>query len=605
MTDAIRIGSRNAEIIEDLTLIAHPAQTPAGGIVLLVATVNVAGTFAVGWRVEGPVTLTRADSTVALLGATTVAGDEIEVPDGDLPFELRATLDTTPLAVGPWTVTLELANTEPAVARARPLTATAYVEVRQRPFAAGDPVSVSMRRAAVTPTPDQALWVSIRSGADALGFDSYLRFMDRVWCDGATGFGGRRGRSRTQKDLRRADRLASLPFVNADRYRLLKAATEVFLMINCRTDHGDFADVDLEEEGARLNQVLNPGDLEERFRRYLVQTPDGQGGELDVLPYLGLVRRKLGDVPVVGPGIGDDAEAAVCYGILAEKLTNPCFLELIHSYWLERSGLVHAMHALDWRFQNKAPDYPGRNPLAALDIDPLRPLNSLLWGWAQDEQHRLTPKRREREYAHLYGLSLGGRPPQVADSRSRFMAAFHNLLGECLTFYAHDDHTAYIANGFDVLNGLKEVHLLLAQGAHNQYGELPWTTRHEMLMSQWILSRPEIRDFLPSRVMVDSPEIWIDAVEAMNRLHGGPDVSVLHYRDLAAYGEQLLLSIRFGSWTSATDPDRAANWARYFRREVQQYCHAYRAVTGHGLAARPGASANGYARRRPFPAYRG
>ena len=80
---------------------------------------------------------------------------------------------------------------------------------------------------------------------------------------------------------------------------------------------------------------------------------------------------------------------------------------------------------------------------------------------------------------------------------------------------------------------------------------------------------------------------------------------MLHYRDLAAYGEQLLLSIRFGSWTSATDPDRAANWARYFRREVQQYCHAYRAVTGHGLAARPEASANGYARRRPFPAYRG
>src|SRR6185436_19057194 len=104
-------------------------------------------------------------------------------------------------------------------------------------------------------------------------------------------------------------------------------------------------------------------------------------------------------------------------------------------------------------------------------------------------------------------------------------------------------------------NALKETHLLLTQGAHNQYGDLPWTARHEMLMSQWILARPEMREFLPSRIMVDSPEGWMDPVDGMNRLQGWSDSTSLHYRDLALSGEQLMLSIRFGAWTSVSNPD--------------------------------------------------
>jgi hypothetical protein len=125
-------------------------------------------------------------------------------------------------------------------------------------------------------------------------------------------------------------------------------------------------------------------------------------------------------------------------------------------------------------------------------------------------------------------------------------------------------------------------------------------------MAQWILSRPEIRDFLPHQIMIDTPEVWMRSVDGMNRLQGWSDVSVLHYRDLAEFTEQLLLGIRYGAWTSVNDPDQAANWARYFRREVQQYCHAYQAVTGQGVHRRAHAPAalggraatNGYARRQ-------
>ena len=46
---------------------------------------------------------------------------------------------------------------------------------------------------------------------------------------------------------------------------------------------------------------------------------------------------------------------------------------------------------------------------------------------------------------------------------------------------------------------------MLAQGAHNQFGDLPSTARQEMLMQQWLLARPEFREFLPTRIMVAVP----------------------------------------------------------------------------------------------------
>src|SRR5688572_24188496 len=427
MTEVVRMGSREADTSQ-LQLTAQPTQITAGGIVLLVATTTLQGTYDVTWRVEGPVVLTEGETAIALLGATTVTGNQVTFVTGesrDADFQIRATFDTSELAVGSWTVSITLTQVGVGAAHTA---AAEPIRVVQAPFASGDGVSVSMRRAAVAATVDQPLWVTIRASTRALGFDNYIRFTDRVLCDGDDRLGSRRiGSRETRRELRRTDRRTALPFPNVDRYRLLKAATEVFIMINCRTDHGDFSTVDLDEESARLNRNVRRGDLEAQFRRYLVETPDGRGGELDVLPYLGLVRRKLGDVPVVGRGADDD-DAAVCYGILAEKLTNPCFLELIHSYWLERSGLVSTMNAINWRFQNRAPAYPGRDPLAGLDVDPLRPLNNILWGWAQDEQHRLTAVRRDNEYQHLYGLSLGGPGRRVADARSRFMGAFHSLL---------------------------------------------------------------------------------------------------------------------------------------------------------------------------------
>ena len=575
-----------------ITLLAEPGRIATGGVVTVTAELPQRDRkYAVEWLVVGPMKLSVHDRRIALIGATSVTGDEITLSD-DTTTLIEATLDTSPLEIGAWRIGLRLIETdaleEPEVLEAQ----SDAIEVTPRPLEAGDDVGVTLKRAAVPPTDDQALWVAIRASTNALGFDSYSRFIEAMLCDGADDDLGSFGGKRLAHRLRKVKRRTGLPFPNVDRYRLLKAATEVFLMTHCGVDLDDFSSIDLDEESGRLNREVNLRDLETDLRDYLMRVPTGDGDYLDVLPYLGLIRLQLGDVTVVGGRGGDDDEAAgICYGILAEKLTNPCFLELIHEFWHDEGNVVESINAISRRFQNRTSSGPGRDPLAGLDIDPLRPLNNLMWGLIQDRQHRLTTARRNLEYNHHYGTGLSSRPPvRGADPRTRFMQTFHHLLLLCARFYEQDDNTTVIADGFGVLNALKSTHLLVTEGAHNQYGDLPWTARHEMLMYQWILSRPEMRNFLPTRTMVVYPEPWIAAVEAINKLQGWSDVPALHFRDLAVFGEQLLLSIRFGAWTATINPAQAANWARYWRPEVQGYIHAYRAATGRDLTQRGGRS---------------
>jgi len=217
----------------------------------------------------------------------------------------------------------------------------------------------------------------------------------------------------------------------------------------------------------------------------------------------------------------------------------------------------------------------------------LYPLNNLLWSYIQDEQHRLTVRRRAYEYDHHYGIVLDGKVVpalQSADSRSKFIEAFHNLLHTSLLFFKQDDDTTIKADGFPVLNGLKEVHLLLREGMHNQFGDLPSTARQEMLMEQWLLARPEMQQFLGGRAMMPYSEDWMDRVDTMKKLKGWSDVSVTYFHDLAKFGEQLLVSIRHGDWSNIPDASFAAHWAREWRPEIQQYVHAYRTVTGVDLS---------------------
>ena len=259
----------------------------------------------------------------------------------------------------------------------------------------------------------------------------------------------------------------------------------------------------------------------------------------------------------------------------------PCLMELLWSYWHEQGMLVQTTNALALRFQNVA--RTGRDPLAEFELDPLRPLSGFIWGYVRDEPSRLSVARSAYEYHHEYGLSLAGRAAarvRPVDSRSKFLQAFHDLLRLTDQFYREASDNTVTPDAFPLLIALRDLHMILAEGAHNQFRDLPWTARSEMLVQQWLLAREETRDFLRGRFMTPYPEGWMGAVDAMKRLQGWSDTSVIHFSDLAKFGERLLLSVRHVRWDAIADPFAAQDWALAWRPEIQGYIHAYRMVTG-------------------------
>src|SRR5262249_42388321 len=255
------------------------------------------------------------------------------------------------------------------------------------------------------------------------------------------------------------------------------------------------------------------------------------------------------------------------------------------------------MNAIARRFQNRRGS--ANDPLGELEFDPLRPLNNLIWGFIQDEHNRLTVPRRANEYRHQYGLPLVGQAvPDIdpADSRSKFIEAFHNLLSAAARFFKEDSDTTVIADAFPLLNALKEVHLILAEGAHNQFGDLTWTARAEMLTIQWMLARPEMKELLRGRYMVPYQEEWMGAVDSMKKLQGWTDTTITHFYELAVTGERILLSIRYGDWSDIENiEDQAKNWARSWKPEIQRYIHGYRRTAKRRLVVEGALTAAGSA----------
>ncbi len=422
--------------------------------------------------------------------------------------------------------------------------------------------TVSLERSFVPSTSDEILWVVIRNSTSDLGFNHYKRVMDHMF-----------GIHRSERGPKRE--LEKFTVSDVEAYKVLKEATALFVMRRCGTVGTRELKPNIIEEEARLGHSLDKN-LDALWREYLTGEKDDD--EVGVLPYLYLIRQKMGLCPA-----RPEFEQLGAY--LRRKLTRPCLLELIWAYWMEEAMLVQTFNSITRRFQNLETS-GDRDPLGQLETNPLLPLNNFLWGWVQEELDHLTVRRRAHEYDHEYGFTLQGKALgklRSADRRSKFLESFHNLLWKCTQFYRQDDDTTVKADGFQVLNAIKETHYVLSHGAHNQYGNLPSTARQEMLMQQWILSLPEMREFLGTRAMVPYPEAWMDRVDTVKTLKGWTNTSVVHFRDLAVFGEQLLLSVRWGDWSQCDDPYRAANWARYWRAEVQGYVHGYRAATGVDL----------------------
>lgn len=444
-------------------------------------------------------------------------------------------------------------------------------------------------------TADQNLWTLIRNRTDAISFNNYFRYIDDVICQ--------QPRARGSLSASVRDQVNDLAFLGLDGYEVLRAATEYFLMhevglivedpdrglsteyLQQRYDAAMGIDGNTDPtkttEYRRRNQHRLPADWLTRLRDDYLDDLGSSAGPR-VLPYLDLILSRLRDLPTKT----DEEVAAGCYGVLPSRLIGPLALELIWNYWHEEGMLVQAHNAITNRFQNLRSTTREPDPLVRLETDPLRRLNNVLWGWIQSRPFLLSVRRRAYEYDHHYGITLLGKAAGTvdgADSRSQFLSAFHNLLHLCTIFYQQADDLTVQPDGFPLLNALRETQLVITAGAHNQYGDLPWTARVEMLMQAWIFARPEMREFLGGRTMVPYKEPWMDRVDTVKSMMGWTDVNVTHFRDLGTFGEQILLSVRYGSWTDEIDSVAAANWARYWRPEIQGYVHAYRAATGADL----------------------
>ena len=185
-------------------------------------------------------------------------------------------------------------------------------------------------------------------------------------------------------------------------YELLKTATEIFLLWNCgvavrKKDAWGNPLTTSEEESARTGI---PVDLVMKALTDFLGT--------NRLPYIERV------VQTAFPGYVV-MDSVFCANALTLRVDCVCLIELIWSYWHEEAMLVQTMNAISQRFQNVR-SMSDRDPLVHVTIDPLRPLNNLLWGYIQDEQNRLTVNRRGTEYDHEYGDTgdaSGGQPLQV------------------------------------------------------------------------------------------------------------------------------------------------------------------------------------------------
>jgi hypothetical protein len=306
------------------------------------------------------------------------------------------------------------------------------------------------------PTLDQALWLAIRNRSSAISFERYRSFVNRV-------LGGEESSSHA--------------------YVLIRSATEAFLLTECGVVPEGWSD---DRTVDRQSEIKRPGDLiQKKLSECLGSLPQ-------VEPIARVIKEAL-------PGLDEDP--GTCDRVLMSRVDEPCLIELLWSYWLEEGMLVETINAVARCFQNTRTP-PDRDPLFYRNIDPLQPLNNILLAFIQDAPRRLTVKRRAHEYTHEYGLSLSGKA--TADKgetggQSKFVGTFHELLQLAMTFFREDNDTTVIADGCPLLNTLKKVHVLLGRGSHNQFGDLPWTARAEMLQQQWILARPEVHDFLNSQ----------------------------------------------------------------------------------------------------------
>ena len=459
-----------------------------------------------------------------------------------------------------------------------------FLIVQPAPSAAVRPIGVSLERSDIPRTTDVALWEVIRESTHAVSFSRYSDFIDWViggktppWhlLDSQETASVQEGR----QEIETIGARRSLPFPDIEPYRLLKVATEVFLMASSGVvlEDQDFSDLSV-QDAARTG--LSSSDYGGLWAAYLERVNGSQ-----TLPYLNLIRRKLQEADLIPNKQRQQTEIA--YGILKDKLVRPSFLELIWSYWHEQGMLVQTLNEYrralpesPWPRAARPPCGARHRPAAAVE----QPALGLYPGRAAPSVRR--PARlRVRPPLRAHALREG-RPP---DPRGRQPVAIPGGVPQPPTpdgrllqgGRRHDDQGRPVPGPQRAQRGAPAAH-----GGAVQPVRRPAVDRPPGDADAAVAARAPGVPIVPAdRVMVAYPEPWMDRVDSMKKMQGWTEVSVRHFRDLGVTGEPILLSIRFGNWSVTIDPNQAGNWARFWRQEIQWYIESYHTVTGIDLSS--------------------
>ena len=312
--------------------------------------------------------------------------------------------------------------------------------------------TVSHARRITEPSEPMGFFVHLLNSSKSIEFTAYQKFVNKVLCAGDT---SEIPTSHQNKLNRMTQELSGFGF-GVGTYELLKTATEAFLLLR-----GCITPAHNGNNGFPLHKNLDLGDYSRvprakwtnLFRQYLGDNR---------LPYINRVIETALPEYDIPENDGEGEDHRFCTDILIRsRVNNPSFMELIWSYWHEEGMLVQTINAVSRRFQNlRAPG--ARDPLAHIEIDPLRPLNNIFWGYVEEERDRLSVKRRAYEYQHQYGLELYGKAVsslRPADNRSKFLEAFHNLLNKCADYFRAKQDTTVDPDGYPMLHAIQELNL--------------------------------------------------------------------------------------------------------------------------------------------------
>src|SRR5262245_22541557 len=204
---------------------------------------------------------------------------------------------------------------------------------------------VTLRRTEATLTSDHALWAAIRNRADAIGFDPYDRFINRVLCnvddfnvdldegkpvsDATATITAEDLGSPSIKD-RREDLLRVPSIYGVDAYNLLKLATQAFLLFETGVaverardpltgvPVGSGTDVVPGEEG-RIGEQVTFDQIKDRLTTYLSPI---QNGLAATLPYL----KRIVDALVGTDPERQKESLPYCFDLLRNRFKSPSLL---------------------------------------------------------------------------------------------------------------------------------------------------------------------------------------------------------------------------------------------------------------------------------------